>query len=276
MNSVYFALRFEMGNHDRDIWLALLSQWPIQSFHEEEKAITAYIQDHDIQEDMMHFVTEREGVFYDDFVMTKVPHQNWNEVWESSFNPVAVDDYCYIHAAFHKPVEKVYKHKVLISPKMAFGTGHHATTYMMLQAMSKFVFRGKRVLDYGCGTGILSVVAAMEGAPEVVGVDIQPEAIENSEEHAALNHVSPHCKFHEGDLEKAGQDPFDIILANINTRIIINSFEKLKSLLKPGGYILLSGIMSDHMAELEAALHFSSFTLYDVNERDDWMQITLK
>lgn len=293
MEPEYYALRFDMGSNDNEIWMAMLSEWPFESFHEEDEVITGYIQLHDIKEEMMHFITEREGLFFDDFEMTKVPDKNWNEVWESSFNPVAVDDYCYIMAMFHKPPDKLdkpdkpykpYKHIVVISPKMAFGTGHHATTYMMLQAMSKINFEGKRVLDYGCGTGILSVVAAMEGAAEVFGVDIQPEAIENSYEHATLNHVASVCRFEEGDLSKVGDSPFDIILANINTRIIIASFEKLKSLLKPGGVMLLSGIMSDHLDELSRGIGLpkasgtalTSSGNLEVREKDDWLQITLK
>ncbi len=283
MNPEYYALRFDMGDNDREIWLAMLSEWPFESFHEEDHVVTGYIQLHDIREDMMHFITEREGLFYDDFEMTRVPDKNWNEVWESSFNPVEVDDYCYIMAMFHDPPKKSFRHIVIISPRMAFGTGHHATTYMMIQAMSKLNFENKRVLDYGCGTGILSVVAAMEGAVKVIGVDIQPEAIENSYEHATLNHVTPVCEFIEGDLSKAGGDPFDIILANINTRIIISSFEKLKALLRPGGTILLSGIMSDQMTEIETALSISKesgsennlWNSVEIHQKEDWMEITL-
>ena len=283
MNPEYYALRFEMGTNDSEIWLAMLSEWPFESFHEEDKVVTGYIQLHDIREDMMHFITERQGLFYDDFEMNKVPDKNWNEVWESSFNPVVVEDYCYIMAVFHEAPKKHFKHNVIISPKMAFGTGHHATTYMMLKSMAGINFENKRVLDYGCGTGILSVVAAMEGATEIVGVDIQPEAIENSYEHATLNHVTPVCTFMEGDLSKAGSQPFDIILANINTRIIIASFDQLKSLLNPGGIILLSGIMSDHMPEIEKGLGFHKESgsplgvkgKVDIQQRDDWMQITI-
>jgi ribosomal protein L11 methyltransferase len=284
MNPEYYALRFEMGTNDTEIWLAMLSEWPFESFHEEDRVVTGYIQLHDIREDMMHFITEREGLFYDDFEITKVPDKNWNEVWESSFNPVAVDDYCFIMAMFHEPPQQHFKHKVIISPKMAFGTGHHATTYMMLQAMAKLNFENKRVFDYGCGTGILSVVAAMEGAAEVIGVDIQPEAIENSDEHATLNHVTPVCTFIEGDLSKAGDKPFDIILANINTKIIVDSFEKLKSLLKPGGTILLSGIMSDQLTDMEKAIGLKSKDgsslgvrgSMEIHHRDDWVEIALK
>lgn len=275
MNPEYFAIHFEMGDFDKDVWMAMLSEWPFESFQEEEKSIIGYIQRHDILEDMMHFIEEHKGRHFVEFQLEQVPDKNWNEVWESSFNPVAVDDYCYIRAEFHKPIEKLFKHVVTISPKMAFGTGHHATTYMMLQAMEKLDFVNKRVLDFGCGTGILAVVAAMEGAAVVVGVDIQPEAVENSFEHAILNGVEPQCHFELGGLEKAGTEPYDIILANINRNVILSHLHGLKSLLHPGGHILFSGIMFDDVGKVKTAVVNLGFQVTEHHEKDQWAQITV-
>jgi ribosomal protein L11 methyltransferase len=203
-----------------------------------------------------------------------MPYQNWNAIWESSFQPVAVDDYVNIRALFHDPAPVGFKYEILIAPKMAFGTGHHATTYMMLQAMSKISFAGKRVLDFGCGTGILAVVAAKEGASEVIGVDIQTEAIENSVEHAQLNQVASTCRFLEGGLEKAGSDPFDIILANINAQVLIDSLANLKALCKKAGYLLLSGILEEDLDKLTTVILSTGMTVSYTLHKDNWVQIT--
>lgn len=275
MNLKYFAIHFKMGQHDHEIWMALLGEWPFESFQQEEDRITGYIQDHDITKSLMEFITGHQESKFIDFDLTQVPDKNWNEVWESSFNPVAVDDYCYIRAEFHKPVQLKFKHVVTISPKMAFGTGHHATTYMMLQAMSGIDFKGKKVLDFGCGTGILAIVAAKEGASKVNGVDIQPEAIENSEEHAAMNGVSHQCKFILGYLEHVNAKNYDVILANINRNVVIESLPELTLLLTPGGHLLVSGIMFDDVEIVSQALSKLEFEIIERNEKDQWVQLTL-
>ena len=266
----------DMEGFDNEIWMAMLSDWPFEAFHEDGNTIIAYILKHDITQDLLESVNEAKGARFREYEMDVVPDQNWNEVWESSFNPVAVDDYCYIRAGFHAGSTEGFKHEVIIAPKMAFGTGHHATTYMMLQAMSKLDFQGKRVLDFGCGTGILSVVAAMEGASEVIGVDTQPEAKENSIEHSILNYVEHLCDFREGGLEVADPGLYDIILANINVTVIAKHFEELKAMLQYNGSILLSGIMTYDKGYMEQNLSFPPLEVVEINERNEWLQVTLK
>ena len=275
MNPEYLALTFDMGKHDNEIWLALLGEWPFESFHEEGSVITGYILHHDITQSMLRFIAEHEGKSFDHYDLTKVPDKNWNEVWESSFNPVAVDDVYFIRAEFHKPVDQKFRHVVTISPKMAFGTGHHATTYMMLQAMSGLNFKGKKVFDFGCGTGILSVVAALEGASLVIGADIQPESIENSEEHAAMNGVGNVCQFYLGGIEKMKGKVFDVILANINRNVILDHLSELEKILIHGGNMLISGIMFDDVEVITEALNKEKLKIADKRERDQWVQLTV-
>jgi ribosomal protein L11 methyltransferase len=276
MNPEYFAITFDTTGYNQEIWLAMLSDWPFESFHEEGNKVNAYILKHDITQSLLEYVNEHKGVWFRDYEMNPVPDQNWNAVWESSFNPVAVDDYCYIRANFHEGPKDGFKHEIIIAPRMAFGTGHHATTFMMLQAMSKLDFKNKTVLDFGCGTGILSVVAAKEGASHVTGVDTQPESPENSVEHARLNNVSATCTFYEGGLEKADDQMYDIILANINVTVIAKHFEKLKEILNPGGYILLSGIMVYDRKYMEQHISFPPLQVVGEIEKNEWIQVTLK
>lgn len=275
-NPEYFSMTFDTSGYDNEIWMAMLSEWPFESFHEEGNTIIAYILKHDITQALLEAVDENQGIRFSAYEMEPVPDQNWNAVWESSFNPVIVDDYCYIRAEFHQGPKDRFKHEIIIAPRMAFGTGHHATTFMMLQAMSKIDFHGKRVLDFGCGTGILSVVAAKEGALKVIGVDIQPESPENSIEHARLNNVNDRCEFYLGGLELADNGKYDIILANINVTVIASHFEKMKSMLSPGGYVLLSGIMTYDREYMEKNISFAPLEVIGMNEKNDWMQITLK
>jgi ribosomal protein L11 methyltransferase len=273
MNLQYLALTFEMGHHDHEIWQALLSEWPFESFHDEGDEIVGYIQDHDITSGLLDFISTNKGQYFSDYHLEQVPDKNWNEVWESSFNPVAVDDYCYIRAEFHKPVIEKYKHVITISPKMAFGTGHHATTYMMIRAMSQIDFQGKSVLDFGCGTGILAILAAKEGAAKVIGVDIQPEAIENSYEHAEMNGIAEVCDFYLGGLEKAGDEKYDVILANINRNVILENLPALANLIVEKGNLLISGIMFDDEAMIREALNKENFIVLHKEDKDQWVCI---
>ena len=275
MNLKYLAVTFDMKDFDYDIWQALLGEWPFESFHEESAQITGYIQDHDITESLKTFIEKNKGVFFDDYILAEVPDKNWNDVWESSFNPVAVDHFYLIRAAFHPDQAVKFRHVITISPKMAFGTGHHATTYMMLRAMAGINFLGEQVLDYGCGTGILSVAAALEGATLVVGLDIQPEAIENSEEHATMNGVEHVCKFHLGGLEVLENSLFDIILANINRNVILDSLGALKAHMHDQSLLLISGIMFDDVQTVTDALHLVNLKVVNTNEKDQWVQLTV-
>ena len=276
MQSTYAALIFDTKGFDNEVLMALLGEFPFTSFLDEEEKLVAYILHCDITNTLRNDLNAGKGKWYTNFEINAVPDKNWNEEWERSFDPVAVNDFCYIRANFHPAPKQSYKHEVVIAPKMAFGTGHHATTWMMLDAMSRIDFRGKSVFDFGCGTGILSVVAVQEGADQVIGVDIQPEAIENSDEHALLNQVQDKCSFRHGGIECAGQEKFDIILANINLHVIEQDLEAIKRMILPGGFILLSGIMIADKGKMEKRLSFSPLAVHEWNERGEWMQITLK
>lgn len=275
MSEGYSTFVFDTSGYEQEVLLALLSEWPFDSFLEERNQLTAYILTSAINSELIDYIAECKTKYFSDYTTAILPDTNWNAVWENSFSPVAINEYCYIRATFHPLPEPLYKHIVTIAPKMAFGTGHHATTYMMLEAMSQLDFQDKAVLDFGCGTGILSIVAAMEGAREVLGIDIQPESVENSIEHALLNGVEKQCKFLQGELEQIKNSHFDIILANINLKVIHQHLDELKSILHPGGFLLLSGIMVYDRAYVDRHLYFPPLEVMHVWEKDEWLQITL-
>lgn len=273
--SGYSSFIFNTHGLDPEIWIALLTQWPFDSFHEEGETVTAYIPTASIDDDLLEFIREHEGNLFISFEINEVPYVNWNETWEKSFQPVIVDKTFYVRAEFHSPgVPDEYLHEIIIAPKMAFGTGHHATTFMMLQAIHELDCNKKKVLDFGCGTGILAVAAALEGASSVLGIDIQPEAIENSVEHADLNRVNDICHFEEGDIKAIPDSRYSIILANITTPVILESMPRFMEVLDSGGYLLLSGILTERRDSIAEALAENKLKIVDERSKDGWVQIT--
>jgi ribosomal protein L11 methyltransferase len=208
------------------------------------------------------------------FTWTKefLPAQNWNKIWESNFQPVIVEDFCAVRADFHEPIAGV-QHELVINPKMAFGTGHHETTWMCLRALRDLPCAGARLLDYGCGTGVLAILAARLGATEIEAVDIEEESYRNTLENSAVNGVAEHIIARCGTLEAVQGADFDGILANINRNVILDSLPQLQKLLKPGGWLLVSGILREDEAVVVAAAKEAGFEVHGLNARGNWLCI---
>jgi len=204
------------------------------------------------------------------FTTEKVKNRNWNAEWEANFKPIEVGP-VYIRAPFHKASKDSDKIDLIISPKMAFGTGHHETTYMMIEVMSQIDFTDKTILDYGCGTGILSVYAAMRGAINISANDIQKEAIENCHDQVELNGLSKKIfDFRVGRLEVFKGMTFDIILANINRHILLERATALKEQLNEGGSLLMSGILDRDRKLILETYKEAGFTMVDERQRGEW------
>lgn len=271
----YCSIKFEMGDHDHEIWQALLGEWPFESLEDEDNAVTGYIDESHLTPDLKNYLSESEKIFFEKFSIAPVPDKNWNEIWERSFPPIEVDNFCYIRASFHPLPTTDFKHVITIAPKMAFGTGHHATTYMMIKAMSRMDFMDSKVLDFGCGTGLLSVVAAKEGAAQVIGVDIQKEAVENSIEHALLNGVEKICSFYLGELEKTA-GTYDFILANIDRNTILSNLDGLCDRMKSDSFLLISGILARDLLLIENALISKHLKITEKSEKGEWLQLVTR
>lgn len=185
------------------------------------------------------------------YTVREIPHQNWNALWESGFKPIDVDGRVHIRAEFHPEVNG-FEHQLVITPKMAFGTGHHATTRMMVRAMLNVDLRQKRVLDLGCGTGVLAILAEQRGAAEVLAVDNDPVAVANAKETIVLNHCQ-RIVVEEGGTALSGKAPFDAILANIERNTLIDAMPALHDALVPGGILLLSGFIADDLPAMRNA-----------------------
>lgn len=238
----YFCYEIKVDPSFREIALAFLGELPFDTFEEVEGGLRAYLPENREVEGVESELGNIAAQLSFSFSRTLIPAQNWNAVWESNFTPVRVGDLCGVRADFHEPLPGV-KHEIIISPRMAFGTGHHATTYMMMEMMGQEHFEGAKVLDYGCGTGILAILAEKMGAAHIDAVDIEEPAFENTQENARANGASRIHAFH-GALEAVRDEGYGFILANINRNVILNSLEALYRKLAPGGVLLVSGILT--------------------------------
>ena len=244
----------------KDLLIAELTQIAFEGFEETDWGLKAFLPDENFNEEALKVITEKYEIEYE---KTNIPSQNWNELWESNFNPMTVDDFVGVRASFHAPIQNV-EHEIIITPKMSFGTGHHATTYMMMDLMRNMDFKNKTVYDFGSGTGILAILAEKLGSDSVLAVDYDDWCIENSLENVASNA----CKFitiEKSDNANTGET-FDIVLANINKNIILDNIVYLSKDIKPNGYILLSGLLPEdekdilNVAESQGWEHLKTVT----------------
>lgn len=215
-----------------------------ESFVENDQGFSAYIPEKDFSEAKLkafqYFLQGTMGISW-----KMVPEQNWNAEWEKNFEPVTVDDFCSIRAPFHDPIPNM-KYEIVIEPKMSFGTGHHETTSNMIRLMSGLDLKGKTVLDMGCGTAVLAILAGMMGAEAITAIDNDEWAYNNSIENIERNSMN-HVTIMLGDaslLETFPAESFDVVLANINRNILLRDMAAYARVLKQGGILLLSGFYS--------------------------------
>jgi ribosomal protein L11 methyltransferase len=201
------------------------------------------------------------------FHLITLPKQNWNSLWESNFEPVVVDDFCAIRADFHQPIKNI-QHEIIITPKMSFGTGHHATTYMMMQQMRDIDFTDKKVFDFGTGTGILAILAKKLGASSVTAIDVDEWSIKNAEENFERNSVRGINLYQSSLLP---EEQFNIVLANINRNVLIQYASTLVNILLPNGILLMSGLLAeDEEAIVEV---FNKLKLIRHEHKQNWISL---
>lgn len=206
------------------------------------------------------------------YQLLELPSQNWNALWESNFDPVIVDDFVAVRADFHSPIESV-EHEIMIMPKMSFGTGHHATTYLMMQQMRKIDFKNKSVFDFGTGTGILAIIAKKLGANNIIATDIDEWSIANAEENFTRNSISDILLI-QSSLAIQG-DNFDIILANINRNVLLETIPDLAKQLKCGGVLLLSGLLKEDEKAIVPLCIENDILLKGKTVKDKWISLCM-
>lgn len=265
----YYKYEFQANSEVAEILIALLGQHPFDTFQEIESGLEAYIPSEAHTLGVEKYIKTLKTQFALKFERTFIPAQNWNAVWESNFQPIVVEDFCVIRADFHAPVKNV-SHELIIQPKMAFGTGHHETTYLMIQQMRDMDFAGKSVFDYGCGTGILAILASKLGANSIDAIDIDEWAYENTLENAEKNQVH-NIHSEQGTLETFQLKNYDLILANITFNVISSSLEALAEALPTSGLLLTSGYFVEDVSQLEQLAN--KYALRNIRQmrKEDWM-----
>lgn len=199
----------------------------------------------------------------------EVEEQNWNAVWEQNFHPVVVGSFCAVRAHFHQPVTGV-QHEIVITPKMSFGTGHHATTYMMMQQMQNLNLQDKFVFDFGTGTGILSILAEKLGAAAVTAIDVDEWSLENTLENAERNG----CRKISVTLSsQLPAETFDIVLANINRNVILEYMEALVAITRPDGKLLFSGLLTSDKDAVAGEANRNGLRLKTALEKQGWVSL---
>jgi len=264
----YIEIQVEIQNSiESELIMAELLKLNFESFEETETILKAYIPQNIFEE------TETMQIVHNFEVKCSVniiEQQNWNQVWESNFEPISVDNFVGVRAHFHPSFQNT-EYEIVITPKMSFGTGHHATTYMMMQLMQHINFKEKSVFDFGTGTGILAILAAKMGSTNILAVDYDDWCIENATENFAQNSVS------FIDLLKADtaatNEQFDIVIANINKNIILDNLLLLAKSVVKSGMVLLSGLLQEDESEIVAASTHFGWKHVETCTKGNWIAL---
>ncbi|MDT8392206.1 MAG: 50S ribosomal protein L11 methyltransferase [Bacteroidales bacterium] len=251
-------ISLKQGGDAFDIAVARLSELGFDGFLEEEDHLLAYCETEEPDSEKVLHKLHSEG--FHEVEINLIGNKNWNAEWESSFAPVQISDELVIRAPFHKPVEGV-KYDIIIEPKMSFGTAHHETTYLMLQAILGLDLNKREVLDMGSGTGVLAILAWMKGATQALAIDNDEWAYNNAIENKIRNNAD--IEVEQGDANSLKGRCFDIIFANINRNILLDDIPKYDAVLNSGGSLLMSGFYTDDLPLItekcaEAGLEFKA------------------
>lgn len=274
MNFIQVNFSFEpFEEFMADILAAELAEIGFDSFVPGENGMQAFIPENKFDESSLkQLIADYPIEVAVSYEIITVASKNWNEEWEKHyFEPIVIGDECVIHSSFHKNVPEA-RYDIIIDPKMAFGTGHHETTSLVIGEILKMDLTNKKVLDMGCGTAVLAILAAMRGATELLAIDIDNWCTENSLENIALNNVSG-IEVKLGGAELLEGLHFDIILANINRNILLADIEKYAACLSSGGKLYMSGFYKADIPVIEAELNRNGLELIDFKEKNNWVVV---
>jgi len=261
------------NEEEQEILIALLSNIGFDSFQQEAHLLKGFVAIETFDEatlnSTLNLVNDKLGYSIED-----LPNINWNKEWEKNFQPILIADKIYVKAPFHAPNEKV-DHTIIIDPKMSFGTGHHATTRLMLEEMLGINFENKNIFDYGCGTAILAIFASKLKAKKIIALDYEEWAYKNALENIATNKAS-NIDLLNGKIELIENQTFDVILANINRNVLLDSLNKLTLFAQSNANILLSGIMLKDKEVMLDACKAQGWEQIKIKKEKDWLLLHFK
>jgi ribosomal protein L11 methyltransferase len=267
------------SEENAEIVTAEVSELPFESFSNEDPFLKCYIQKdlYDAQA-LKLYLSGLEGYGFDiEHSANLIPATNWNAVWESQFNPIVVDNQCTIKASFHEGLKRT-RFNITIDPKMAFGTGHHQTTYMMCRALlqNEESVRGKVVMDMGCGTAVLAILAAKMKASKVFGIDIDAVAAISAYDNARLNRVGTRIETYCGDASLLQRNTYDVLLANINRNILLQDIPTYALCIRRGGLLFVSGFYVDDMPMIIGTAMHAGLEYVSHDSIDNWCCIKFR
>lgn len=266
----YIKVTFDIaGQEASDILTALLADAGYDGFEESGNTLLAYIEEPKFDPQELNTIA---GIVVAGYETEVIPAQNWNALWESNFAPVVIADFCTIRAHFHE-IQISTPYEILITPKMSFGTGHHATTQLVMLLMKDTNFEGRSVLDFGTGTGVLAILAEKLGAAKITAIDNDDWCVENATENAERNNCS-RIIVKNGSLEDVNTGTIDIILANINRNILLQYMQMLYEVLSINGTIIMSGLLNDDKEAILDAASGAGFTFKAISEQNNWIAMT--
>jgi ribosomal protein L11 methyltransferase len=273
MNYIEYRFSVKPVQPGSEILVTFLGEMGFETFENTDDGFIAYIQEKDAGN------VNLDALSFDDFTYTystqKLPQQNWNAEWERNFEPVKVQDLLYIRAPFHEP-DSSCRHEIVIMPKMSFGTGHHQTTRLVCKTMFSLDIKNKKVLDMGCGTAILAILAAKLGASDITGIDIDQWCVENSIENCAAN-GTPQVKVLLGGAELLAEfSGVDILLANINRNILKAQVSEYARVTKKGGTLIMSGFFTTDADELKKAAGACGFHFENSDHENEWCMLRFR
>ena len=269
MNYIEYDFTVSPTEMGAEILMAELAEVGFDSFEDTPTGIKAYIPKDSWNEQILqdiYLLSNPE--FTISYQITEIEQVNWNEEWEKNFSPIVVEDLCTVRANFH-PVPNT-RYDIVITPKMSFGTGHHETTYMMLQQLLPLSLGGTKVLDMGCGTGILAIMAALRGAHDITAIDIDPWCVENATENVQQNNCS-FITIKEGDVSLIAGEQYNLILANINRNILLSDISAYTQALLPQGLLLVSGFYEEDLPAIKEKCQEVGLTYLSHIERNRWV-----
>ena len=253
-----------------DLLASYLGEIGFESFEEEPEGMIAYIRQEEFDEEALtHLVSNFPYTTDIQYEILNIDQINWNEEWEKHyFEPIVIGDKCVIHSSFHTNIPNA-EYDIIIDPKMSFGTGHHETTSLMIEEILTTDLTGKSVLDMGCGTAVLAILAAKRGAEPVIAIDIDPWCTENSAENEQTNGVGQ-IQIELGGAERLAGMSVDVIFANINRNILLEDMKKYSACLNEGGVLYMSGFYTADIPVLEQEMHRNDLKLIASREKNNW------